>query len=89
MGKMLCPVDVISLCEADGQIRPLRVRFQDGDQVYQKFDIDRVIQRDQIRFVGAEAELFLCSATLGEKSFLIWLKYSLRSHSWCITGKLY
>ena len=30
MGGKICPADVISLCEADGQIRPLRVRFLEG-----------------------------------------------------------
>ena len=89
MRGKICPADVISLCEADGQLRPLRIRFQDEDACFRKLDIEQILQRDRICFVGAEAELFLCKATVEGKTWLFQLKYSLRSHSWCITNRLY
>ncbi len=89
MGQRICPADVISLCESDGQIRPLRVRYLDEEQIYRRLDIDRILRRDEIRYTGAEAQLFLCSTTVEGKTWLIQLKYVLRSHSWCITGRIY
>lgn len=89
MGKVPCPADVISLCEADGQIRPLRIRFLDESQQYQKMDIEQILRRDVVRFTGVEAEQFLCRATVEGTPRLFWLKYFLRSHSWCIMEKLY
>lgn len=89
MGQKVCPADVISLCEADGRIRPLRVRFIDEEQIYRKMNIDHILRRDHVNFVGAEAELFLCQTSFEGKRWLIRLKYSLRNHSWCITERLY
>ena len=89
MRQMRCPVDVISLCEADGQLRPLRIRYVDEQQQYQKMDIEAVLRRDVVRITGAEAEQFLCRATVEGVSRLFWLKYSLRNHSWCITQIIY
>ncbi len=83
------PADVISLCEADGQIRPLRVRFMDEEQLYRRLDIEQILRRDEIRYIGAEAQLFLCRAIIDGQSILFELKYVLRSHSWCITNRIY
>lgn len=88
MVKTIQPVDVISLCEADGRIRPLRVRFMDEEQLYRKLDVEQILRQDEIRHTGAEAQLFLCRATVGDSSWLFELKYVLRSHSWFITGRL-
>lgn len=89
MGQRICPADVISLCEADGQIRPLRVRFMDEEHSYRRLDIERIVRRDEIRYIGAEAQLFLCKATVEGRQWLFELKYVVRSHSWYITGRLY
>lgn len=87
MRKRICPADVISLCEADGQIRPLRVRFLDEEQSYCRIDIEHILRRDEIRYVGAEAQLFLCKGTVAGRQWLFELKYAMRSHSWCICRK--
>lgn len=89
MGGRICPADVISLCEANGQIRPLRVRFLDEEQSYRRLNIDRVLRRDAVSYVGAEAELFLCLATVDGRQWLFELKYVLRSHSWYMLGRYY
>ena len=88
MRQMIQPVDVISLCEADGHIRPLRVRFMDEEQFYRRLDIDQILRQDEICYTGAEAQLFLCRATVGDSAWLFELKYVLRSHSWFLTGRL-
>ena len=82
MQRKMQPADVICLCEAGGKLQPLRVRIRDEQQVYQRVDIDRVIRRDEIRYTGAEAQLFLCSATVNGRSCLFELRYLLRSHCW-------
>lgn len=88
MRQKMCPADVISLCEADGQIRPLRVRFMDEEQSYRRLNIEHILRRDEVRHVGAEAQLFLCTATVEGKRWLFELKYTMRTHSWCLIGRL-
>ena len=87
MKQIIQPADVISLCEADGHIRPLRVRFMDEEQFYRKLDVEQILRHDEIRHTGAEAQLFLCRATVGDSCWLFELKYVLRSHSWFISGR--
>lgn len=88
MRQKTYPVDVISLCEADGQIRPLRIRFLDEEQTYRRLDIDKIIQKDEIRYTGAEAQIFFCETTVEDRICLLKLKYALRSHSWSMIGSI-
>lgn len=77
------PVDVISVCSANGDIRPLRLRMEDEQHQLLRVDIDEIISVRAIQFVGIEAQVFLCKATVGEKQWLFELKYTIRTHSWC------
>lgn len=87
MAQKICPVDVISLFETDGKIRPLRIRFMDEEQIFRRMDIDQVIKRDEIRYIGAEAQIFFCKATVENQCWLLKLKYSIRSHNWSMIWK--
>ena len=83
MEQRICPVDVISMCSADGQIRPLRLRMEDEDRTLLRVDIDEVISVKQIQYVGIEAFIFLCRAMVRESLWLFELKYTVRTHTWC------
>ena len=83
MEQQIYPVDVISICSADGQIRPLRLRMEDEERKLLRVDIDEVISVKQIQYVGIEAFVFLCRAMVRETQWLFELKYTVRTHSWC------
>ena len=89
MHQEICPVDVISLCSANGEIRPLRVRMEDEAHCLLRLDIDEVVSSKKIQYVGIEARIFLCYATVKGKRWLFELKYTIRSHSWCLFRKVY
>ena len=89
MEQKICPVDVISICSADGQIRPLRLRMEDEEHSLLRVDIDEVISVKQIQYVGIEAFVFLCRAMVREKQWLFELKYTIRSHSWVLQRMVY
>ncbi len=78
----ICPVDVISFCSADGELRPLRVRMEDNAHQLLRLDIDEIISSKKIQYVGIEATVFLCRATVNEKQWIFELKYTLRTHRW-------
>lgn len=82
------PVDVISFCGADGEIRPLRIRMENEEHQLIRVDIDEVISSKKIQYVGIEAKIFLCRATVEQRKWLFELKYTIRTHSWCITRKV-
>ena len=89
MDQNICPVDVICICSANGDIRPLRFRMEDEKHQLLRVDIDEIISSKPIRYVGIEAHIFLCRATVEKKKWLFELKYTIRSHSWCLLRKVY
>ena len=88
MEQKICPVDVISVCSADGEIRPLRFRMEETHQLM-RVDIDEIISVKQVQYVGIEAQIFLCRATVRGKKTMFELKYTIRTHSWCLLRKVY
>ena len=50
------PVDVIALCSAGGEIRPLRLRMEDEQSRPFRVDIDEVVSTKRITYVGVEAQ---------------------------------
>lgn len=84
-----CPVDVISMCSADGVIRPLRLRLEDEEHQLLRIDIDEIVSMKPIQYVGIEAQVFLCRATVRGASWLFELKYTIRTHSWCIMRRVH
>ena len=89
MEQKICPVDVIAVCSASGDIRPLRFRMEDEQHQLLRVDIEEVVSSREIQYVGIEARIFLCYATVQGKRWLFELKYTIRSHSWCLFRKVY
>lgn len=89
MDGNICPVDVISVCSANGEIRPLRLRMEDEEHQLLRIDIDEIISTKPIQYVGIEAQIFLCRATVRGKRTLFELRYMIRSHSWSLLRKVY
>ena len=89
MEQKVFPVDVISVCSASGDIRPLRVRIEHDDHQLIRIDIDEVVSVKYIQYVGIEAQIFLCRAVLYGKDLLFELKYTIRTHTWCMMRKVY
>ncbi len=83
------PVDVISMCSAGGELRPLRLRMEDEEHQLLRIDIDEIINMRPIQYVGIEAQIFLCKAMVKGKQWLFELKYTIRTHSWCIQRRIY
>lgn len=83
------PVDVISVCSANGDISPLRLRMETEDHKLLRVDIDEVVSSKKIQYVGIEAYVFLCRAIVEQRECLFELKYTIRSHSWHLLRKVY
>lgn len=82
------PVDVISVCNADGQIRPLKMQLEDEQRQLLRVNIQEVISVREIPHVGVEAHIFLCRARVHDRDWKFELKYTFRSHSWLLLGRV-
>jgi len=80
--EQICPVDVISLCSAAGELRPLRIRLEDENRQLLRINIDEILDVKEIQHVGAEASIFRCRARVWDRTWTFELKYSLRTHTW-------
>lgn len=89
MEQKICPVDVICVCSADGDIRPLRFRMEDEHHQLLRIDIEEIVSARDVQFVGIEARIFLCRATVGQRQWLFELRYTIRSRNWCLLRKVY
>lgn len=89
MEQKRIPVDVISMCSASGEIRPLRFRIEDEAHQLLRIDIEEVISCKDVQYVGMEARIFLCRATVQGNAWLFELRYAFRTHSWCLMRKVY
>ena len=78
------PVDVICICEADGQIRPLRLRMVDENNGELRLQIGEILGVERNRRFGAESITFLCRGMTEDKSHLLEIRYCIRTHSWSI-----
>ena len=88
MGQAICPVDVIAMYSANGDIRPLRLRLEDDTHGLLRIDIDEEVSSKPVQFVGIEAKIFLCRATVRDKLWLFELKYTIRTHTWCLLRRV-
>lgn len=89
MEQKMCPVDVISVCSASGDIRPLRLRMEDEQHQLLRIDITEIVSMKEVQYVGIEAHVFLCRAMVQGKEWLFELKYTIRTHTWCLMRKVY
>ena len=83
------PVDMICVCSAGGEIRPIRFRLENEEHQLLRVDIEEIISSKLIQYVGIEAQIFLCQATVKGKKWLFELRYTIRTHSWCLLRKVY
>ena len=88
MEQKLFPVDVISICSASGEIRPLRLRLEDEQHQLLRIDIEEIISIKDNQYLGIEATVYLCRATVNGKQWLFELKYTIRSHVWSLFRKV-
>ena len=77
-------VEVISVCDTGGSLRPLRVRFEGEDHQLYRMDIDQVLSVREVSYVGIEAFIFLCRVHLEERERVLELKYTIRTHCWSL-----
>ena len=83
------PVDVISVCSADGEIRPLRLQMEDENHGLLRIDISEIVNVRPVQYVGIEAQLFLCKATVEGEEWMFELRYTIRTHTWRLHRRVY
>ncbi len=83
------PVQVLACCGANGEITPLRFRFEDGAHMLHTVKILEVMDSRKIEYVGLEAFCYLCKAEAGGREKVFELRYTVRTHRWVLFREVY
>ena len=75
-------VDVISVCNTEGEILPLRLQMVDENKQLLRIHIQQAKVSERIEHVGVEAVVFQCHAQVCDRMLSFRLKYTYRSHRW-------
>lgn len=79
-------VDVITLCGADGSVRPLRLRLNHEGQSL-RVDILKIVHIKKISRPGSEERVFDCLGHVGLLECRVEMKYCLGSNLWILLKK--
>lgn len=84
MGKAPQLVDVICVCNADGEIRPLRLRMEDDNRKELRLEIGEILGIERNLRFGSETITFLCRGRTEAQSHLLEIRFFVRTHNWCM-----
>ncbi len=83
------PIQVIVHCGAEGDLQPLRFRYEDEDHRVHTVHVQQVTDSRRVEFVGIAAMLYLCKALVEGKEHLYELKYTIHTHKWVLFRRIY
>lgn len=84
MQKKTYPADAVCVCQADGGLRPIRLRVEAAPCQYQMIRILKVLKEERITYPGAEARIYSCEAAVGDKEVCVEIRFSVRNQTWYI-----
>ena len=80
MERRNTPIEMISFCQGDGRLRPLRFRLADGTVVR----VSRVDETRRLESAGVTALLYFCRALIDGREQRFQLRYLVKSHRWVL-----
>ena len=82
-------IEMISVCDSDGKLTPLRFRMEDESHCLQTVPIMQVLYSNPIQYAGIDAIQYLCKATLEGREKLFELRYTIKTHRWSLFRVVY
>lgn len=76
------PIQVAALCDTTGKIHPLWFRYADEENRVRKVEIDSILSRKTIHYVGIQIEQYICASSFRGRTRTYEIRYSVESHRW-------
>ncbi|MCK8061177.1 MULTISPECIES: hypothetical protein [unclassified Fusibacter] len=77
------PIDAISWSNKNGDIRPLRFKFEDED-FSEIVRVDRIVKIEKTQRAGENAFVFTCESAIAGIRRLYELRYTLSNCTWVL-----
>ncbi len=84
MNALNLPIEMISICYADGQLRPLRFRYEDNNHSLFTVKIAEILVARELNYVGRQFYQYICKALSAKKEMLFELRYEVKNHRWTL-----
>ena len=78
------PIQMICVCDVDGELRPLRFRFEDDEHCVHTVKVSEVLVAKELNYVGTQSFLYVCKALAGDREIMFELRYAVKAHKWVL-----
>ena len=82
------PIRVLSVCDTDGRIEPLRLRLEDTVHRLHTVLVRRILSVKEVQYVGLDALVYVCQAEMEGRERLLELRYAVHTHRWVLLRTL-
>lgn len=78
------PIQMIACCSTNGEIPPLRFRYESQDHELITVNISSVLGHKNTEIAGLKEIQYTCTADINNMTKIFILKYSISTHKWKI-----
>ena len=89
MEQGMQPVEMLTVCGADGTLQPVRFRYETPEHETRTMHILEIVCTKPLSHVGIPAILYVCKVRQGEQEHLLELKYMVQAHRWVLFRVIY
>ena len=89
MGQNLnYPIQMVCAFSTQGDLKPLRFKYEDPEHQIITVDVDNIIARKQMSIGHGGSLIFTCESEIDDAKRMYELRYEIGSHKWVFSGRL-
>ncbi len=89
MGQSLnYPIQMVSAFSTQGEIKPLRFRYEDPEHQIITVDVGKVIARKEMTIGKGGSLIYTCESEIDDTKRMYELRYEIGTHKWVFSGRL-
>ena len=78
------PIEVVSWTDKEGNIHPIRFRYENKEEEYVVIKINRIIYKSLEKLCGNPMMIYRCVTTTGGTERIFEIKYALNTCKWML-----
>ena len=82
------PIQMVCAFSTQGDIKPLRFRYEDPEHQIITVDVDNVIARKEMSIGYGGSLIFTCESEIDDVKRIYELRYEIGTHKWIFSRRL-
>ena len=87
-GKTMFPIEMISMTTTQGDITPIRFRYETPEHELIVVHVDDIHGRKEMTIGKGGSIIYTCSSTIEDTRVMYELRYEIGTHKWIFNGRL-